>query len=723
MFATLCTRLPRSWFELLPAVTEVGYLHKPAFACPSPTHVPRRQTLSTFLARLLSSPRTWSLVSISTRPDGGRKFCKHDWLGATSLPSRYGDANASVGRLVNLCETGQWDRALQCMDHVERNGIGAYTTHRLYRLLQECIKSKQLAVGRRVHSIIVRRGLETNNFLGSHVIRMFAVCGRLSEAQQVFSRLPAPDVHAWAATISANAKRGQLNQALKLYQMMRTSDVTVNTHVFVAALQACRGAAALAEGKLIHGHITESGVEVNGFVCSALIDMYSKCGSLERARAVFEGLSNKDLVSWTAMTMAYVQQGYAREALQLFEQMRPQGVRPDKIILSTLLKACCTVMALDLGELIHAEIVNLGLESNVFLGSGLIAMYAKCGDLHTACQIFDELPIRNVVLWNALITGHMQNGYVHEAFLLFQQMETEGVPPDKVTFSTILKACGIIAALRQGNLIHMRVIEAGYESDPFVRSTLIDMYAKCGSIEEAEKVFRKSPVKDIVIWTAMISGHAQHGSVQNALQLFKELLLEGIEPTHVTFLCLLAACSRAGLLEEGCFILNSMSEDHGVIPGREHYACVVDLLCRAGHLSEAEEVINSLPYEPDTVVWLSLLSACQNYVQVEPGRRAFESILRLNVTNTTAYVMMSNIYAAAGMHDKKVEIRNQMQVAGIIKEPGRTWMELDDIVHTFVVDDRDHPERKLICRMLRTIETEISKQASLVAEGNSRRTT
>ncbi|CAK9218943.1 unnamed protein product [Sphagnum troendelagicum] len=390
---------------------------------------------------------------------------------------------------------------------------------------------------------------------------------------------------------------------------------------------------------LVHQQLIQTGCESDVFVGSSLVDMYVKCGSIEDARRVFNNMPSRNVVTWSAMIFGHVKCGQGQKALELFPQMQHEGVQPNSVTFVGVLNACASIIALNKGRCVHLQIIQSGLESNVFVGNSLIDMYAKCGSLEDACRVFNKMPSRNVVTWNAMILGHVKCGQGQKALKLFQQMQQE---------------------------------------DVFVGSSLVDMYAKCGSIEDACRVFHKMPSRNVVTWTAMVLGHVKCGHEQKALELFQQMQQE--------------ACSHASLVDEGMCLYASMIRDYMIPAKLEHYTCMVDLLGRAGHLQEAENMIMAMPCKPQAATWRALLGACRIHGNVGLAERVAKQILEMEPENAAVYVLLSNIYAAAGNRHLCENVGRQRKERGAKKQPGRTWIEVNNEVHTFVAQDQDHPQ-------------------------------
>ncbi|CAM6016852.1 unnamed protein product [Sphagnum balticum] len=529
---------------------------------------------------------------------------------------------------------------------------------------------------------------------------------------------------------------------------MQQEGITPDRCSFVHVLNACAGLQALEEGRHIHTQIRESGYESDVYVGSGLVDMYAKCGSIDDAWSVFNRLATRDVVSWNAVILGYSNCQQGQKALELFWQMQLEGLKPNRVTFIGVLSACANVGALDEGRTVHEQIIQSGCESDPGVCSHLIDMYARCGSIEDASRLFNMMPTRDIVAWNGMILGHVKYVYVinglidlyakcgsiEDAWTVFQRMSThnvvawnamisgyvkcgqgqraielsrqmqlEGVEPDHVTFVGLLNACASIAALKEGKHVHDQIIESGCESDVFVANNLVHMYAKCGSVEDAQSVFDKMPTHNVISWNALLGGYAITGRGKEALQQFEQMCQEGVAVDSVTFIALLTACSRAGLVNEGFCYFEMMGSVHGISATPEHYACMVDLLSRAGRLGEAENLVKTMSSEPNAPVWKALLAACRVHGNVETGKQVAKRAVELDSTKAGSYVLLSNIYAAAGKWDLSRSIQRQRLSRGVRKEPGRSWIEVNGKVHSFLVDDLNHPQRAQIRAELRRL--------------------
>eukprot|EP01018_Ginkgo_biloba_P002433 Gb_04612 [translate_table: standard] len=585
-------------------------------------------------------------------------------------------------------------------------------------VLPACANLAALERGMEIHEEIKRSGFQSCVFVANALVDMYAKCGIIENARNMFDLMPQRDVVSWNVMIAAYARHGHFEAALTLFYQMQLTSIQPDQFTFASVLPACANLAALEQGMEIHDQINRSGFQSDIFVASALIDMYAKCGSIERARRLFEKINQPNTVSWTSMIAGYAQNGYGEEALKLFGQMQLSGVKPNMKTFASVLPACANLAALEQGMEIHEEIIKSGFQSDVFVDSALVDMYAKCGRIEKARELFDKMyqrndvswtamiagyaqnghidealklfkkmPKQNVVSWTAVIAGYAQNGHGVEALQLFQQMKLTSVKPDLKTFASVLPACANLGALDQGMEIHEEIIRSGFQSDVFVESALVDMYAKCGSLEKARDLFDRMRQRNTISWTVMIAGYAMHGCGKDALILFEQMQNSGMNPDRVTLVCVLSACCHAGLVDIGRQYFYCMSQYYNITPAMEHYGCMVDLLGRAGHLDEAQDFINKMPIKPDATVWGCLLGACRIHNNIELGEQVAEQLFELDPENAAPYVLLSNIYAAAGRWDDIEKVRRMMKDSRVKKTPGCSWIEVNKQVHAFHVGD------------------------------------
>eukprot|EP01018_Ginkgo_biloba_P009810 Gb_15639 [translate_table: standard] len=607
-------------------------------------------------------------------------------------------------------------------------------------VLPACANLATLEYGKEIHEEIIKSGLQSDIFVGSALVDMYAKCGSIKDARNVFDKMPERNVVSWNTMIVGYAQNGHVDEALKIFQAMPTRNV---------------------------------------LSWNAMIAGYAQNGHVNDALKLFQKMSERNVVSWNAMIAGYAQNGNFDEALKLFGQMRLIGVTPNSVTFTIVLPACGNLVALQQGKEVHEDIIRSCIQSDVTVSNTLVDMYAKCGSVKDACTVFDKMlkrdiiswncmiagytqnghvdealrlfekmpernvtswnalltgcvqnglinealklfekmPERNMVSWNAMIAGYAQNGYLDKALMLFQQMRLTGVKPDCITFASVLPACGNLAAFQHGKEVHVDVIANGFQSDIIVGNAIVHMYAKCGSIEDARKVFDRMPEHDVASWNAMIVGYAMHGCGQEALQLFEQMQHLCTNPNCVTFVGVLSACCHAGLVDDGWQYFHSMSQDYHITPSVEHYCCMVDLLGRAGHLDEALDFINRMPIKPNAAMWGSLLGACRIHNNIELGTCVAEHLFELNPENAGHYVLLSNIYAVAGRWDDLEKVRKMMKDKRIQKMPGCSWIEVNNKVYSFLVGDRSHPQTHEIYTKLERLFGQM-KEAGYVPDTN-----
>ena len=415
-------------------------------------------------------------------------------------------------------------------------------------LLKDCILKKDLHKGSKVHADILKKGLLGKSpYIASALISMYAKCGSLPKATQVFEALPVRNVVSWNALLAGYGHQKHYCEIFDCFGRMQRDSISPNAITFICVLKACIGIRSVEKGKQIHNEIVRRGLLDNHIlVGTTLVDMYAKCGELHKAQKLLEELHVRNVVSWNALIAGYTQHGKGIEAFTCFEQMQNEGYCPDVVTFICILNACGKIISVEKGKQIHKEIMIRGLlEKHVSLGNALVDMYAKCGDLAKAQNVLEQLPVRNVVSWSTLISGYAQAGLGHEALSCFDNMQSDGLCANVVTFISILKACGNEGNIDKGKKIHEEILNRGFlEKDISLGVALVDMYTKCGLLTKAEDLFEELLVRDVVSWSALIAGYAEKGYRHEALNCFEQMQREGIFPDAVTFACILSACGE-----------------------------------------------------------------------------------------------------------------------------------------------------------------------------------
>eukprot|EP00250_Pteridium_aquilinum_P013889 c21637_g1_i2 orf=1129-4512(+) len=493
-----------------------------------------------------------------------------------------------------------------------------------FSVLQKCRETKSLTYATCLYMCICQNGLQNLRALENFIVSMFVACESISDAQQVFNRLINRNEYSWTSLIQGYVDCGEWKYGLSLFSKMLDDCNQPSTHTYVALLKACARLRDLEKGQALHDEIVKEGYEENLFVGSTLVDMYTKCSSLSEAQDVFNSVAVRDVALWNTLIKGFEESGLCWEALDCLVRMQAEGVSPDAITYVSSLKACGSVGATETGKELHADIKRAGLESNLFVGSALVDMHAKCGALSVAQEVFDKLQVQDVVVWNTLITGYAQHAFVKKAFHCFEQMQLQAVLPNAATYVRVLKACVSGGSLDSGLEVHTEIVKRGSEEDMIIGTSLVDMYARCGALAEALEVLVRLSSRDVILYNALIAGYAEEGLFEEALQLVERMRFEGIFPDAITFSCLLKACAVVGALHDG-------HELHAeiVIEGFDDDCIVgntlVGLYAKCSSLVEAEEIFGAMTLH-DVVSWNALMAA---YLENELDERVLDCFERL----------------------------------------------------------------------------------------------
>lgn len=508
-------------------------------------------------------------------------------------------------------------------------------------------------------------------------------------------------------------KNGSL-LALSFYSELLAKGLIPDKYTYPFLLKACAESRALREGQEVHARVVKNGFALDLYVVNTLIRLYAVCGAIESAQKMFDEGPHRDLVSWTTLIQGYVKMGFWKEGILVFFDMCDANFQVDELTAVIVLSACAKLGDLTLGRRIHRYMCDQKVNFDVFVGNALIDMYLKCGDADFARKIFNEMPVKNVVSWNSMVSGLVQKGEFKEVLNMFRKMQRRGVKPDDFTMVGVLNSCANLGMLELGKWAHAYVDRNRIKADGFIGNALVDMYAKCGSIDEASKVFNGMKCRDVYTYTTIIVGLAMHGQGERTLDLFSQLPKMGIKPNGVTYLGVLVACSHAGLVDEGHKHFSEMSRVYDLEPQMEHYGCMVDLLGRAGLVNEAQEFISNMPIEPDAFVWGALLGACRTHGNVELGEIVMEKLEKLEPERDGTYVLMSNIYFSANKRRNALKLRKAMKEREIRKIPGCSSIELDGVVHEFRRGDKSHRKTKDIYSILDELTSHLQNSGQWV---------
>ncbi|KAH7573797.1 hypothetical protein ACOSP7_007655 [Xanthoceras sorbifolium] len=592
----------------------------------------------------------------------------------------------------------------------------------LATLLESAVSTHSSSLGRTVHAYVIRTlATPLPSFLSNHLINMYAKLDLPDSAQLVLQLTPVHSrtVVTWTALIAGHVQNGRFASAFLHFTNMRRECVRPNDFTFPCLFKAVASLHVPVTGKQVHALALKLGQISDVFVGCSAFDMYSKTGLREEAKKMFEEMPDRNLATWNAYISNAVLSGRPRDAVHRFIEFRHAGWEPNSITFCAFLNACSDGLWLELGRQLHGFVIRSGFDGNVSVCNGLVDFYGKCKEVGRAELVFDGIRGKNDVSWCTVVAVCMQNDEEEKACEMFLRARKEGVEPTDFMVSSVLSACAGIVGLELGRSVHALAVKACVEGNVFVGSALIDMYGKCGSIEESEQAFNEMPERNLVCWNAMMGGYAHQGQASETLALFEEMTSRRCEvvPNYVTLVCVLSACSRAGAVKMGLEIFESMKGKYGIEPGAEHYACIVDLLGRAGMVERAYEFIKEMPICPTISVWGALLSACRVHGKPDLGKISADNLFKLDPKDSGNHVLLSNMFAAAGRWEEADLVRKEMKIVGIKKGAGYSWITVKNRVHIFQAKDTSHERNSEIQAMLAKLRREM-KAAGYVPDTN-----
>ncbi|XP_068640437.1 pentatricopeptide repeat-containing protein At1g50270 [Aristolochia californica] len=570
---------------------------------------------------------------------------------------------------------------------------------------------------KQIHCLLLTNGEAQDAFTLGKIVQACAISSleHIDHASLILDRTETPNIFMWNSMMRGFALSSRPENSLFFFSKMRLKGVNPDKHTYPLLLKAFSKSKSGSPSQ-IHAQTVKFGLDFDPFVENALISAYGNCGELDYAFRLFYDISERDSIGWTAIIDGCVKNGRAEEGMRLFLTMRSSGVEIDGVTIVVALSATAMLADVCFGRCVHGLYLARGMVKwDVYVGSALMDMYAKCGHCDDARKVFDEMPHRNVVCWSALIEGYVQSNRLKEALSVFQDMLSEPeVKPNQATLVSVLGACSLLGALEQGRSLHAYAVESNLELNMSLGTSLIDMYAKCGSISEAFMVFHALPGKDVYPWTAMITGLAMHGQAKRSLDLFSSMLSSGVRPNAVTFTGVLCACSHGGLVDQGRIYFDSMSRVYGIEHKLEHYGCMVDLLGRSGHLEEALTLMEGMPMEPEPGIWGALFGACMIHKDFELGERIGKHLIKLQPFRSGRYSLLANLYSKSQKWEEAACMRKLMKGKGVEKTPGCSWIEVHGAVQEFNAFDLSCVHCKDIYLMLDRLHSQLSDMHQLL---------
>ncbi|KAL9681388.1 hypothetical protein QQ045_013171 [Rhodiola kirilowii] len=560
-------------------------------------------------------------------------------------------------------------------------------------------------VGLCAHADVFKAGVESDVIVSNHVLNMYAKCGKLGCARKVFDKMPERNIVSWSAMISGYEQGGECLMALELFCKL---PLVPTEYVFASAISACADVGMVMCGRQLHGQSLKFGRACFSFVSNSLISMYMRFGWHDDAFLVYSDASECNLVTYNALIKGFAENQQPIVALDLFKHLCRQGLVPDQFSFMGVLCICKDSEFLNLGISLHSLTVKLSLESVSSVGNVIIMMYSGFKMIAEALKAFYSIIQKDIISWNSIIAACSHCEDHIRALWIFTEMISEKIfSPDNYTFASVLGACAMVALIRRGKEVHAHLIRTTHCPDLIVLNALVNMYAKCGCINQALSIFNRMTDRNLITWNTMIAGLANHGYGEKALNLFEEMKDSGVKPDALTFMGVLIACNHAGLVKEGQDYFNCMENSYAMAPDLEHFSCLIDLLGRAGNFSDAEKYMSKFPFGDDPVILGSLLSASLLHKNVEFGLGIATKLLKLGPTTTSPYVLLSKCFALCGMWDSVAEVRKMMKNSGLKKEPGHSLIEVNGIVERFTMGEFVHSRSDEIGDMLEFLSGDV----------------
>ncbi|KAK9084942.1 hypothetical protein Sjap_025353 [Stephania japonica] len=552
----------------------------------------------------------------------------------------------------------------------------------LLSLLQRSKSTSQIL---QIHAQLITNSLISDAFSVSRLVAALTSNAlNMSYAETLFAQIPNPHTFIWNSMIRGYVQSLNFGEAFRVFDRMRKSGAVGDNHSYTFVVKACGLMMGVEEGREVHGEVVKRGYDEDLFVRNCLVGMYCRFGELRLARRVFDGFCERDLVSWNTMINGYVGVGEMGKARKLFDEM------PERDVVSW------TMMIEGYGKKVGCvsqarELFNEMPERDIVAWNSMIDVYAGVGDMDNAHELFRLMHERNVITWSIMIDRNVRHGNSKAALDLFIEMLLEGVIPDKVSVVGAIQACAQLGALDQGRWIHIYMEKNKIATDVVVQTALVDMYMKCGCVDEASALFDGMSERSVVSWNVMIVGLGINSSGESALKLFHQMEALGVVMDDLTFLGILSACNHSGLVTEGLQIFDKMRHSYGIEPKEEHYSCLVDLLGRAGQLHKIQDIIaTQLPDHSNAALWGSLLAAYRTHRNLSLAEAFSERLLEVKADDSGAFVLLSNIYAEEGRWEDVLNTRKVLYDRGMVKEIGTSVIEVDAGVHEFFNNDRSH---------------------------------
>ncbi|XP_071686033.1 putative pentatricopeptide repeat-containing protein At1g69350, mitochondrial [Rutidosis leptorrhynchoides] len=536
-------------------------------------------------------------------------------------------------------------------------------------LLPVCAAIEDCVMTNEVHGYAVKMGFGSYVTINNAFIDAYGKCGDLKSCKQGFDEMVERNDVSWNAMITSFSHMDRQQDGMDFFRSMVEKNVVPNSVAVSSMLPILVELECLQWGIELHGFSIRIGMDSDIFVANSLLDMYAKFGYSAKASNVFKNIESKNIVSWNALVANYAQNGFETLALHVVREMQDYGQVPGAVTLTNVLPACARIGIVTHGKQVHARSIRMGYACQLFISNALIDMYAKCGHLDLARKVFD-ISCKDRISYNTLISAYSHTNTSFESLVLFCELLSKGLKPDTISFASALSACANMAEIKNGKEIHGVCVRTLFHNHLIVSNSVMDLYTKCGRIDLAQKVFDRIPNKDVASWNTMIMGYGMRGELDTAISLFEVMKNDHhVKCDSITYIAVLSVCSHGGMVDLGRKYFTEMKEDN-VEPTQTHYACMVDLLGRAGLMDEAVEMINGSETELDANAWGSLLGACRIHGNIELGQWASQHLFKLKPGHSGYYTLLSNMYAEAGRWNEADNIRGLMKLRGVKKNPG-----------------------------------------------------
>ncbi|KAL5705869.1 hypothetical protein ACHQM5_024104 [Ranunculus cassubicifolius] len=604
-----------------------------------------------------------------------------------------GDAVSWTTMISSFVGAKEWVQAMEMYVRMSNAGV-APNEFTFVKVLMACgFLGKVYA--KLVHAHMILWGIRLNLVLKTALVDVYTKCQMMEEALKILNRTPEADVVLWTTLITGYTQNLDFEGALGVFRKMELSGFSPNAFTYAGLLHICSSLSELELGRQIHSRVMKVGLEWDLPVGNGLTDMYMKCSqTVNDALQAFNDLESPNVISWTSLISGFGQNGLECETFHAFGEMQAAGIQPNYITIAGSLKGCVTRGPPNNVRKLHAFSIKLKEDFNTIVSNSLIEAYARLGIVEDAWKIIKRMKHRDVITYTVLASGLNQTGHHEKTLGIISHMQDDNVKMDSFILASFLSASACLAAIEPGKQLHCYSKKTGLGSWISVSNGLVDLYGKCGSMQDAQSAFTEIRQPNVVSWNGLISGMASNSQFSFALSGFEDMRLAGIRPDEITFMLVLYACSHGGLVDNGIEYFYSMSKTYGIEPQLGHYICLVDLLGRAGRLKEALEVIEKMHFRPNALIFKTLLGSCKVHKNVALGEDMATRALELDPSDPAVYVLLANIYDDAGRSDLGDMTRRMMKTRGLKKNPGQSWMEVRNKVHLFTAGDQSHPQIK-----------------------------